>query len=162
EEPVSRKDQDGQGNGSRPRKIRSRPAPAWRLALWAMAGSRACASPRRGSLLLSHPEPAPPRHARDAARHRRHSMTDPRALIIEDEPDLVLLFAHALETAGYQTEHAERGDVALQRLAEVVPHIVILDLYLPGISGVTILHHIHADERLADTHVIIISADALL
>lgn len=54
------------------------------------------------------------------------------------------------------------GRLALERLAEVVPNLVVLDLHLPYVSGVDILHQIRADERLADTQVFITTADPLI
>lgn len=87
-------------------------------------------------------------------------MTQPLALIIEDEPDLAFLFAEAMRIAGFQTEIARRGDTALRRLAEIIPCVVVLDLWLPGVDGITILHYIRIERRLADTRVIVVTADA--
>jgi DNA-binding response OmpR family regulator len=84
------------------------------------------------------------------------------ALIIEDDPKLSLIFAKALEAAEFQTEMVHDGKLALERLQKIVPSLVLLDLHLPYISGVDILYHIRADQRLADTRVMIATADALV
>ncbi|MBU1879128.1 MAG: response regulator [Chloroflexi bacterium] len=91
-------------------------------------------------------------------------MSDPvddrRALVIEDQQDLAFMFSQALQAAGFQTEIIADGQVALARLAqEPAPILVVLDLHLPGVSGVTILQHIRATPRLAPTPVIIATAD---
>ncbi|MBU1879130.1 MAG: response regulator [Chloroflexi bacterium] len=91
-------------------------------------------------------------------------MSDPvddrLALVIEDQQDLAFMFSQALQAAGFQTELIMDGQVALNRLAqEPAPILVVLDLHLPGISGVTILQHIRATPRLAQTPVIIATAD---
>ena len=86
----------------------------------------------------------------------------PLAMIIEDDYDARLIFATALEAAGYEIEIIQDGNAALTRLNEVVPVVVVLDLHLPYASGEEILQHIRADERLADTRVILATADALI
>ncbi|MAT97357.1 MAG: hypothetical protein CL608_09465 [Anaerolineaceae bacterium] len=83
----------------------------------------------------------------------------PSALIIEDDPDLVHIFAEALEQSGFQTTTVSDGNLALERLSNMVPDIVVLDLHLPGVSGSKILRAIRADGRLDETRVIIATAD---
>jgi two-component system OmpR family response regulator len=87
-------------------------------------------------------------------------MTPPLALIIEDDPQLGNIFTLALQTAGYATEHIADGDIAQTRLAEVVPVLIVLDLHLPQVSGRDLLQQIRADERLANTQVMLATADA--
>lgn len=81
------------------------------------------------------------------------------ALIIEDDPDLIHIFARALELSGYQTSTVGDGEAAMKLLAEVVPDIVVLDLHLPGVSGSKILQTIREDGRLSHTRVILATAD---
>jgi DNA-binding response OmpR family regulator len=86
-------------------------------------------------------------------------MNDRFALIVEDDADLSIIFAEALEAAGFATEIVKDGQVALERLDAEVPDVVVLDLHLPHVSGADILEQIRGDERLADTRVIIATAD---
>lgn len=85
--------------------------------------------------------------------------TELTALIIEDEPDLVHIFARALELSGYKTETTGDGAEAMNLLANMVPNIVVLDLHLPTVSGKEILQTIRADGRFKNTRVIIATAD---
>jgi DNA-binding response OmpR family regulator len=85
----------------------------------------------------------------------------PLALIIEDDEDLATIFAQALQAAQFETEILKDGRQALARLADIEPAVVVLDLHLPRVSGEDILHQIHADTRLANTRVMIASADSL-
>ncbi len=87
-------------------------------------------------------------------------MSLPLAWIVEDEADLAQIFSVALRAAGFESEIISRGDRALERLAEVVPTLILLDLHLPGVDGGKLLRQIRADERLAGTRVIVASADA--
>jgi two-component system cell cycle response regulator DivK len=86
-------------------------------------------------------------------------MNEHSAIIIEDNEDLAIIFAEALQAAGFDTGIIQDGSTALTRLKSCVPHIIILDLHLPHVSGEDILKQIRTDERLAETRVIIATAD---
>lgn len=85
-------------------------------------------------------------------------MDKPFALIVEDDRDIVALFRHVMDMAGYRTEIVLDGRVALEHLAVSTPDIVLLDLNLPGVSGGDILTKMHADERLKKVPVVVITA----
>ena len=84
------------------------------------------------------------------------------ALIIEDDEDLANIFAEALRGVGFQVEHVVDGRVGQQRLKQdPPPYLILLDMHLPHISGADLLTNIiRKDERLANTIVIITTADA--
>ena len=86
----------------------------------------------------------------------------PLALIIEDDRQQAIIFDQALRMAGFETRVIQDGKAALERLAVVVPALVVLDLHLPYVSGADILRQIRADERLAETRVILATADPLM
>ena len=85
-------------------------------------------------------------------------MEKPFALIIEDDRDIVALFRHVMDLAGYQTEIVLHGEVAVDYLSKSTPDIVLLDLNLPGVSGGEILAMMKADERLKHIPVVVITA----
>ena len=89
-------------------------------------------------------------------------MNKPSALIVEDDRDIVALFRHVQDLAGYRTEIALHGKVAVDYLAQSTPDIVLLDLSLPGVSGNEILALMDADERLKNIPVVVITAHAHL
>ncbi len=91
-------------------------------------------------------------------------MTDTQklALIIEDDPAQQDIFSQAVRMAGFQTEVIGNGGEALERLKDVLPQLIILDLHLPKVSGDELLAVIRADERLASVPVILATADPLL
>jgi DNA-binding response OmpR family regulator len=86
-------------------------------------------------------------------------MSNPLALIIEDDVDLAAIFAEAVQSAEFEVESIQDGDQALIRLASIVPAVVVLDLHLPHIGGEQILNHIRADSRLANTRIMVATAD---
>lgn len=89
-------------------------------------------------------------------------MNKPFALIVEDDRDIVALFRHVLDLAGYRTEIIMHGKLALEHLAKYKPDIVLLDLNLPGVSGGEILATMRADDRLKHVPVVVITAHAHL
>jgi two-component system cell cycle response regulator DivK len=86
-------------------------------------------------------------------------MYNPLALVIEDDTPHANLFSEALQKAGFEIEAIRDGQVALARLAEITPALVVLDLHLPHVSGADILNFIRNDERLKSTRVVLVSAD---
>jgi two-component system cell cycle response regulator DivK len=87
-------------------------------------------------------------------------MNKPVALIVEDDRDVVALFRHVLDIAGYHTEIVLDGKEAMDRLEASQPNIVLLDLQLPGMSGMEILKRMRADDRMRNIPVVVITAYA--
>ncbi len=85
-------------------------------------------------------------------------MDKPFVLIVEDERDIAALFRHVMDLAGYRTEIAASGTAALERLSNSTPDVVLLDLTLPGVSGIEVLSRMRADERLGRIPVVVITA----
>ena len=83
----------------------------------------------------------------------------PLAFLIEDDKNLALAFAEAVEEADYEVEVLNDGKIAMERLAETTPTIVILDLHIPHVKGSEILDYIRSTERLENIRVIVASAD---
>ena len=88
-------------------------------------------------------------------------MTKPLSLVVEDDADLSEIFREALSAAGFSTEVIRDGQIARDRLLEIVPAVVILDLHLPTVSGETLLQQIRGTPQLNNTRVVVTTADAL-
>lgn len=84
------------------------------------------------------------------------------ALVIEDDVDLAIIFARAVEAAQFTVLSFATAEAAWEQMAQTVPHLVVLDLNLPGRSGSSLLADIRADGRFARTQVILATADHLL
>ncbi len=81
-----------------------------------------------------------------------------RILIIEDDPELVVVLRMAFEAAGYEVHDATNGRRGLSKLVESQPDLVLLDLMLPCVSGLDILRRVSADPAFAGTRVIVMTA----
>ncbi len=92
----------------------------------------------------------------------QHQGTNPSALVIEDDPQLALIFAEALQEVGCTPQTINDGNTALQVLAArtTSPNVVLLDLNLPNVSGEQILQLIRESELLKGTLVILATANS--
>lgn len=86
--------------------------------------------------------------------------SSPFALIVEDNILLANMFSRALTDIRYQAQVIADGKTALDWLAYNVPDIILLDMHLPLISGEVILKSIYQNPRFANTHTLIVTADA--
>ena len=64
-----------------------------------------------------------------------------------------------MEAASYRVAVIGNGLEALARLKKRVPQMVLLDLHIPGVNGVDILHYLRGDVRFDRSHVIVTTAD---
>lgn len=85
-------------------------------------------------------------------------MTKHSVLIIEDDPKLNEIMSITLQS-DFEIETCIDGKEGMNRLSETTPHIIVLDLNLPGASGREILTFIRTHERFSKTRVILTTAD---
>ncbi|ABM27456.1 sigma-54-dependent transcriptional regulator [Nitratidesulfovibrio vulgaris] len=67
-----------------------------------------------------------------------------RILIIDDEDDIRFSLRGILEDEGHEVTEAPDGEAGLRTLASDTPDVVFLDIWMPGMDGLTVLEHIHA------------------
>lgn len=79
-----------------------------------------------------------------------------RLLIIDDDEGLRELFEIAMEKAGYQVTGAEDGVLGLAKVKVFRPHLIVLDLMMPRLSGFEVLRHLQSDGH-GDIPVIVIT-----
>jgi len=68
-------------------------------------------------------------------------------LVADDEENIRLLYLEELEEEGYQVTAAATGEEALEKIAAHKPDLVVMDIQLPGISGVDALVRIKEIDR---------------
>ena len=81
-----------------------------------------------------------------------------RALVVEDDPDIVELLRHYLEREGFRVEAVGAGHAALDRLRRAEFEVLILDLQLPGLDGLAVCREVRADPRTRDLPIIMLTA----
>jgi len=83
-----------------------------------------------------------------------------RVLVVDDEQDVVVLVSSALRREGFLVSSADDGEKAAAMAASAKPALIVLDLMLPGISGVELCRKLKRDPATADVKIIILSARA--
>ncbi len=83
---------------------------------------------------------------------------NPQILVVEDEPDIAALVAYHLARVPYHVRTASDGSEALRVIEAEPPDLILLDLMLPGTSGMEILSAIRAREEIAHLPVILLTA----
>lgn len=84
----------------------------------------------------------------------------PLALIADDDPDILMLISLTLERDGYEVMTATNGLAALEAALDRVPHLVVLDMMMPGIDGCEVTRRLRADETTRDIPIMIVTAFA--
>ena len=81
-----------------------------------------------------------------------------KALVVEDDPDIVELIDHYLRAEGFEVEATGDGRAALERLRTGSYQLVLLDLQLPGKDGLSVCAELRRDPRTRTVPVIMLTA----
>jgi two-component system phosphate regulon response regulator PhoB len=80
-------------------------------------------------------------------------------MLVEDNVPIRTLFARTLIKAGHTVIAFREGTEALRHLVDNMPDVAVVDLNLPGASGVDIMKYIRAQDHLRGTKIILASAN---
>jgi two-component system, OmpR family, response regulator VicR len=78
-----------------------------------------------------------------------------RILVVDDEPGIVEVLTFALEDAGFETLVANDGPTALRMALTEAPSLILLDVMLPGLDGLTVCREVRA---VSDVPIILLTA----
>ena len=78
-------------------------------------------------------------------------------LLIEDEEVLADLLEKKLNREGYDVHLAEDGEVGLQKMRELKPDLVLLDIVMPKVGGFEVMEKASQDEMLKDIKIMVVS-----
>ncbi len=81
-----------------------------------------------------------------------------RLMLVDDDPNLILLVKDYLEFRGYNVITAENGRHALEKLEQEVPDLIICDVMMPEMDGYTLVKYIREDPRTSWIPVLFLSA----
>jgi two-component system phosphate regulon response regulator PhoB len=84
-----------------------------------------------------------------------------RILVIDDEPDVLLLCRLNLQQRGHEILEASEGSRALELARERHPDVIVLDLMLPGMTGYEVLETLKGDAATSDIPVLVLTAKSL-
>ena len=81
-----------------------------------------------------------------------------KVLVVDDEPDVLLLCRVNLEFEGYDVIEATDGEQAMEQVRTESPDVVLLDVMMPKMDGWQVLSAIKADAELKDIPVVMLTA----
>jgi len=79
-------------------------------------------------------------------------------LICDDRPVLRALLREALSEGDYSIFEASDGDESIELVRSVRPDVVVLDMVMPGCSGLDVLEELRCNPHLTDTRVVLCTA----
>jgi DNA-binding response OmpR family regulator len=90
-------------------------------------------------------------------------MTEPhktRIVVADDDLDILDLVVFKLTQAGFDTVAVTDGEAALAAIEADPPRLAILDVMMPGMTGIEVLRKVRASETISDLDVILLTARA--
>jgi len=84
-----------------------------------------------------------------------------RILIVDDNPINLKLAADVLEAASFAIDRAVDAEQAQHVLSETVPDLILMDIALPGMDGLTLTRKLKADPRFEGIPIIALTASAM-
>jgi len=87
-------------------------------------------------------------------------MTD-RVLVADDDPDILSVVQVNFELEGFEVETAVDGEDALQKATAVPPNVIVLDIMMPRMDGLTALHRLRGQASTANIPIVLLTARGL-
>ena len=84
-----------------------------------------------------------------------------KILVVEDNPTNLKLVSDVLEFAGYDILKATDAEEAQLILAVTLPDLILMDIALPGMDGLTLTRKLKAEERTRGIHIVALTAFAM-
>lgn len=81
-----------------------------------------------------------------------------KILIADDEPNILISLEFLMKREGYAVSVARDGIEALAAILRERPHLVLLDVMMPGKTGFDVCQAVRADESLATTKILMLTA----
>src|SRR5690242_14931734 len=82
-------------------------------------------------------------------------------LIVDDNPINLKLASHVLQDAGFEIFQAADAEQALALLSQMLPDLILMDIALPGMDGLTLTRQLKADARFTSVPIVALTASAM-
>jgi CheY-like chemotaxis protein len=86
--------------------------------------------------------------------------TQKRIIIVDDDPFLTNMYSTKLKSAGYEVDISVNGADLISKLKEAErpkPHLILLDMILPGMEGTEIIEKIRTENIAPETKIVVLS-----
>ncbi len=84
--------------------------------------------------------------------------TSYRILIADDEPDILEFVCYNLKKEGFEVSSASNGMDAIKKAKEVMPHLILLDIMMPGMDGIEVCRELRAISEFENTIIAFLTA----
>ncbi len=123
-------------------------------------------APEPAAAAVPEVPPAPPPSGPPRGRERRQHDRSPaaegvRVLVVDDSPTIVLMLRRMLTQNGYEVSEASDAETGLEVARNTPPHLIFLDIVLPGMNGFEALRRLRRDPVTRGIPVIMISGNEL-
>lgn len=81
-----------------------------------------------------------------------------RVLVVDDDSTLLDMYKERLVSSGYEVITAPNGEIALAKVVETLPHVILLDVMMPKINGFDVLNIVKSSPETKNIPVIILTA----
>ena len=81
-------------------------------------------------------------------------------LVVDDDPNVLRLMSYIVQQEGYDVVSAQSGTEALEIIKQDPPHLVILDLVMPGVTGFHICEYLRTDARMSQVRILAVTGYA--
>ena len=98
---------------------------------------------------------------KDNATEQPAGFAEVPILVVEDNPSSMRLARSILSSSGFEVLEAGSGEEALKAVRETPPDLILMDMRLPGISGLEATQLIKAHDNLRDVPIVAVTASAL-
>jgi two-component system alkaline phosphatase synthesis response regulator PhoP len=85
-------------------------------------------------------------------------MSKKTILLVDDEPDLIMMLKQNLEAEGYNIEVAYNGVEAIKKVEANIPDAIVLDVMMPEKDGYAVCSELKGDEKYEDIPIIMLTA----
>lgn len=80
-----------------------------------------------------------------------------RILLVDDQPEFREIFSTALNAAGYEIQTAENGAEAIMAAKQSLPALILMDVQMPGMTGIETLLKLKEDAETKDVKVVFLT-----
>ena len=85
-------------------------------------------------------------------------MDKKKILLVEDDNARASVYRSRLELEGFVVEHVQNGELALAKIIEFKPDLVVLDVMMPKVNGFDVLDIVRNTPETANVHVVMLTA----
>lgn len=81
-----------------------------------------------------------------------------KILLVDDEPNILLSLEFLMERAGYEVFTASDGEMALEKIDQLLPSLVLLDINMPKLNGYQVCERVRATPEWDQVKIILLTA----